>query len=318
MAAGENAVGAALDRLREHGYDVLHDVRWPGRRRANIDHVAIGPAGILVVDAENWSGVVSTHHGRLRQNGKRRDKQLEGVHRAGVDVAALLRDPWAQHVLPVLCLSGKHDVPPTRCGDVTVVDVGRVPGWVAALPQQLWTDDVLKLAEELRGKLPPASSPMLRESASRRAVRRSATPPAGVFRTDSDALRQRSARRAVLARRTLFKLTALLVLAIMLPTLVHWWSTNGGSDVMRSIFSVAPTSPDAAVVVPPPPVYDSCSALRAAHPGGVASLEAHNTGRKLRASPVVMTSATLYAANNRLDKDRDGLACEVVRNRPKQ
>ena len=68
-----DAVGATLERLRASGYDVLHDVHWPGRRRANIDHVAIGPAGIVVVDAKNWSGVVSAHHGRLRQNGNRRD-----------------------------------------------------------------------------------------------------------------------------------------------------------------------------------------------------------------------------------------------------
>ena len=123
--SGEQAVGAALERLRAIGYDVLHDVRWPGRRRANIDHVAIGPAGILVVDAKNWSGAVSAHHGRLRQNGKRRDKELDGVRRAGVDVAAVLQLPWALHVIPVLCLAGEHQVPPTRCGEVTVVDVSR-------------------------------------------------------------------------------------------------------------------------------------------------------------------------------------------------
>jgi len=85
---------------------VLHDVRWPGRRRANIDHIAIGPAGILVVDAKNWSGAVTTHRGRLRQNGHPRDKELEGVLRAGVDVAALLPPASVPRVLPVLCLAG--------------------------------------------------------------------------------------------------------------------------------------------------------------------------------------------------------------------
>ena len=107
---GEQTVGAALERLRELGYDVLHDVRWPGRRRANIDHVAIGPAGILVVDAKNWSGAVTTHRGRLRQNGHPRDKELEGVLRAGVDVAALLPPASVPRVIPVLCLAGEHEV----------------------------------------------------------------------------------------------------------------------------------------------------------------------------------------------------------------
>lgn len=40
---GEQTVGAQLELLRPYGFDVLHDVRWPGRQRANIDHVAIGP-----------------------------------------------------------------------------------------------------------------------------------------------------------------------------------------------------------------------------------------------------------------------------------
>src|SRR4051812_41622146 len=43
--AGEQTVGQQLDRLREHGFVVLHDVRWPGRQRANIDHVVVGPPG---------------------------------------------------------------------------------------------------------------------------------------------------------------------------------------------------------------------------------------------------------------------------------
>lgn len=32
------------------GYFCLHDCQWPGSRSANIDHVVIGPAGVLVID----------------------------------------------------------------------------------------------------------------------------------------------------------------------------------------------------------------------------------------------------------------------------
>jgi hypothetical protein len=281
-----DAQRAALDGLRGHGYDVLHDVRWPGRRRANIDHVAIGPAGILVVDTKNWTGKVSVHHGILRQNGSRRDKQVDGVRRAGVDVAALLQPPPALPVIPVLGLAGEHQVPATRCGPVTVVDVGRLPEWVSALPGHLSPSEAHDLARELRSKLPAEKSPWQRE---------------------------RPARRAAAAKASLLKLTFLLVLLLALPTLLHVWST-AGPDLLAALI---PTPTPAAAAPPLTPVYASCRELRAAnHPGGVASPGAKNTGRKLRLSVAVTTSQKLYAANARLDTDADHIACEVVRKRP--
>ena len=60
--AGEQTVGAALDGLREHGYEVLHDLRWPGGRSGSIDHVAIGPAGILVINAPTANIMSATEH----------------------------------------------------------------------------------------------------------------------------------------------------------------------------------------------------------------------------------------------------------------
>jgi hypothetical protein len=310
----EQAVGPALERLRAHGWDVLHDVHWPGRRRANIDHVAVGPAGVLVVAAQNWSGVVSAHHGRLRQNGQRRDKELDGVRRAGADVAALMAAPWAEHVMPVLCVAGDHHVAPTQCAAVTAVDVSRLNAWISGLPPALTPAEVLELASDLRIKLPPASNPIPRPSAVRRASRRSERTAAAVFRSQ-DEKRIRSARRAVVPRQALLILITLLVLALALPTLMHWWSVTG-SDVMRSMFSApAATSAAPALAPPPTPIYGSCRKLWATHPGGVANLGARNTGRKLRRSVVVERSQLLYVANSRLDKDDDGIACEVVRKR---
>ena len=313
----DQVVGPALERLREHGWDVLHDVRWPGRRRAKIDHVAVGPAGVLVVDAQNWSGVVSAHHGRLRQNGHRRDKELDGARRASADVAALLAPSWAEQVMPVLCVAGDHHVAPTQCSAVIAVDVSRLSGWALSLPRTLTPAEVVELAGDLRSKLPPACSPRPRKSAVRRAARQSQAASdaaaAVVFRAP-EATRLRSPRRAAVPRQTLFLLAALLVFALALPTLMHWWSVTG-SDVMRSMFSAPAATPYAPVLPPPTPVYDSCRELRAIHPGGVRNLGAHNTGRKLRRPAVVETSQLLYVANSRLDKDNDGLACEVVRSR---
>jgi len=50
-AKGERAVGQILDGLAEKGVVTLHDRRIPGTR-ANIDHIAIAPSGVYVIDAK--------------------------------------------------------------------------------------------------------------------------------------------------------------------------------------------------------------------------------------------------------------------------
>jgi hypothetical protein len=52
-AVGEERVGARLDGLTGDGVLVLHDRRVPGSR-ANIDHLAVGPRGVFVIDAKRY------------------------------------------------------------------------------------------------------------------------------------------------------------------------------------------------------------------------------------------------------------------------
>jgi hypothetical protein len=54
-AIGEEKLAQRLDALRERGVLLLHDRRIP-RSRANIDHIAIGPAGVFVIDAKRYQG----------------------------------------------------------------------------------------------------------------------------------------------------------------------------------------------------------------------------------------------------------------------
>lgn len=51
-ADGEKAVGQFLEELRTVGYKVFHDVVGDG---FNLDHVAIGPAGVFAVETKTWS-----------------------------------------------------------------------------------------------------------------------------------------------------------------------------------------------------------------------------------------------------------------------
>ncbi|MGT2461381.1 NERD domain-containing protein [Sinomonas atrocyanea] len=54
-AVGEERLGSRLDSLAGQGVAVLHDRRIPGSK-ANIDHIAITPSGIWVIDAKRYKG----------------------------------------------------------------------------------------------------------------------------------------------------------------------------------------------------------------------------------------------------------------------
>jgi hypothetical protein len=60
-ARGEEKLAGAI--LAMPGVNVLHDRRVPGSS-ANIDHIVIAPAGIFVVDAKLYQGLI-----RIRDRG---------------------------------------------------------------------------------------------------------------------------------------------------------------------------------------------------------------------------------------------------------
>ena len=51
--AGEVKVGAELKKLSDHGWLALHDVQTG---RGNIDHVAIGPGGLIAIETKSHAG----------------------------------------------------------------------------------------------------------------------------------------------------------------------------------------------------------------------------------------------------------------------
>jgi len=54
-ALGEERLGSRLNELASDSLRVLHDRRIPGTR-ANIDHIAVTPTGIYVIDAKKYKG----------------------------------------------------------------------------------------------------------------------------------------------------------------------------------------------------------------------------------------------------------------------
>lgn len=115
-AASEPRTALALRALELRGWRVLHDRRWPGTTRANVDHVVIGPPGVMVVDTKHWAGPAEVRHGRLYACDDDRHESVEDLLRLVAAVEELLLDLGngslgqpiglsALHVIPVLALT---------------------------------------------------------------------------------------------------------------------------------------------------------------------------------------------------------------------
>ncbi len=66
-AVGEQSVAQLLARLPDD-YVLLNDVVLPGHR-GNIDHVLIGPCGVVVIETKRWAGTVACVGDRWSING---------------------------------------------------------------------------------------------------------------------------------------------------------------------------------------------------------------------------------------------------------
>jgi hypothetical protein len=149
-AAGERRTARLLGRLEQRGWVVLHDLAIPGSP-ANIDHLLIGPGGVVVVDTKQYRGRLQLDpdgllwHGRhplsmtLHKVRWEADQADEVLGVADVQVAAIVAVrgasvPWGRVVV-----SG-----------VTVAPADGVPDLLRALPPVLGPERVAWLADRAR------------------------------------------------------------------------------------------------------------------------------------------------------------------------
>jgi hypothetical protein len=107
-AEGEARLAAYLERELAGMAILLHDRRIPGSR-ANIDHVAVGPSGVWVIDAKRYTGRVERRDvgGLLRQDvrvfvgGRDRTKLAHAMPRQVSAVGSALADVPAFADVPV-------------------------------------------------------------------------------------------------------------------------------------------------------------------------------------------------------------------------
>ncbi len=110
-AEGEEKLARTLEkRAAGHGVALLHERRMPGSR-ANVDHIAVGRAGVFVIDAKRSSGRIAVERrgGLLRPRtshlivgGRDKTELVDSVLAQAEVIRAVLADA-AIPVLPVLC-----------------------------------------------------------------------------------------------------------------------------------------------------------------------------------------------------------------------
>lgn len=171
-AQGERDVADALPALRAHGWTALHDVRWPDRPRANLDHIALGPGGVVVIDTKNWTGSVDVQGGELRQNGYRRAREVDGVAEAVAAVTALLEPTHRMAVRGVLCLAAQDVEPVATASGVTVVGLPGLASHLTSMPPRLSPYEVADIGRFLAAELDPVGDRRPRAARTARTSRR--------------------------------------------------------------------------------------------------------------------------------------------------
>lgn len=106
----EGRAASALRVLPGDEWTVFEHVHLPGRRFAGIDHVAVGPPGVFVVQTKLWTGQVSVVNGILRLDGRRRAALTAQASEAAHAVAQLVPEIAPTQVQGVLCFLGTVQV----------------------------------------------------------------------------------------------------------------------------------------------------------------------------------------------------------------
>lgn len=130
---GEERLADLLRSLSESGFRLLADRGFPGQA-GNLDLLVVGPTGVFVLDAKNWSGRLEIDGTALRHNGRRRVHEIEAVRGQAAMVAEVLDRGGMDRVpvRPALCFMGAATVGGRRGVErVHLVDAGEACAFVA-------------------------------------------------------------------------------------------------------------------------------------------------------------------------------------------
>jgi hypothetical protein len=149
-AVGERRTARLLGRLERHEWAILHDLAVPGSP-ANIDHLAIGPGGVFVIDSKQYRGrLLFDSSGRLWHGRYPLAPALRAVSFEAAQAAQVLTGPGVV-VVPIVAVHGAQ-VPWGKVvmDGVPVVMARRLPRMLRQLPAVLGPERVADLADQAR------------------------------------------------------------------------------------------------------------------------------------------------------------------------
>lgn len=166
---GERAVAARLAELGADGYIILHDLELPAAdgfpARGNIDHVAIGPAGVICIETKTRAKVGDGTHKvtfdgqQLRVNGHAPDRDPIAQVRSNAQrlAAELARRDLSPALLPLVLFEGWW-VESRGTSDVKVANTKQIFGMLRARPSRLSPADIkacFRALEKFASTRPP-------------------------------------------------------------------------------------------------------------------------------------------------------------------
>lgn len=154
-AAGERQTEKALRPLERVGWHLVHDLDRPGA--GNVDHVAIGPGGVYVLDSKAWRGVITVDSRGATVTPRDNPEaawtatgQQRALPRTATTVARALATATGRSLLAaraVVVIWAPFPQRHAACGSVDFVAGDHVADWLLGQPKQLHRDHVRQLAE---------------------------------------------------------------------------------------------------------------------------------------------------------------------------
>lgn len=124
----------ALARLVPLGWQALHGVNWPGRPQARLDHVLVGPGGIVVVDVKDWTGEVRVVSGGLWQDRYARPQAVDGALAQCAALTSVVAPQYRRLVRPLICMTAQRNLFGITATDVAVAGPAQMVHAVGLLP----------------------------------------------------------------------------------------------------------------------------------------------------------------------------------------
>lgn len=158
-ASTEKQTARILAPLAVEGYHFLADRQWPGSRRAQVDLVVIGPAGVFIVDTKAWAEVRIVDERMYRGQADVTDDVMnlaDLAYKTEGALAAIGLAPGEVHA--TIALAGRSGID-ERVPPVEVVGDGDLIRHIAARGQRLTDLQVNNVLTHALQFFPPVGAP---------------------------------------------------------------------------------------------------------------------------------------------------------------